>query len=60
MECKYDCEEVARIKETEISHPKVLIGGAPVSMAFCREIGADAYGIDARDAVIRVRELLLD
>jgi 5-methyltetrahydrofolate--homocysteine methyltransferase len=48
------------IKHREIFRPKVLIGGAPISMAFCREIGADAYGIDARDAVIRVRELLFD
>lgn len=30
---------------------KVLIGGAPVTEAFCREIGADGYGPDAGSAV---------
>jgi len=49
---------VDMIKDKELSSLKVLVGGAPVSMAFCREIGADAYGIDARDAVLKVRELL--
>ncbi|MGD8386677.1 MAG: corrinoid protein [Desulfobacteraceae bacterium] len=37
---------------------KVLIGGAPVDQAFCDEIGADAYGTDAVDAVRKVRELM--
>lgn len=36
---------------------KVLIGGPPVSWAFCREIGADAYGSSAPDGVRLVREL---
>lgn len=37
---------------------RVIIGGAPVSADFAREIGADAYGYDAANAVERVRELL--
>lgn len=37
---------------------KVLIGGAPLSTEYCEEIGADAYGSDAREAVTKVRELL--
>lgn len=37
---------------------KVLVGGAPVDQAFCDEIGADAYGTDAVDAVRKVRELI--
>lgn len=37
---------------------KVIIGGAPVDEAFCREIGADAYGMDAMDGVRIVKELL--
>jgi 5-methyltetrahydrofolate--homocysteine methyltransferase len=36
---------------------KVIVGGAPVSEAFAREIGADAYGYDAANAVERVRAL---
>jgi len=37
---------------------KVIVGGAPVSEAWAREIGADAYGYDAANAVERVRALL--
>ncbi len=32
-------------------HTKVLIGGAPVNMDFCREVGADFYSPDPRGAV---------
>lgn len=37
---------------------KVIVGGAPVSAEFAREIGADAYGYDAANAVDRVKGLL--
>jgi 5-methyltetrahydrofolate--homocysteine methyltransferase len=37
---------------------KTIVGGAPVSAAFAREIGADAYGFDAANAVDRVKHLL--
>lgn len=37
---------------------KVIVGGAPVSEAWAREIGADAYGFDAANAVERVRALV--
>jgi 5-methyltetrahydrofolate--homocysteine methyltransferase len=37
---------------------KIIVGGAPVSESFAREIGADAYARDAVTAVDRVRELL--
>lgn len=37
---------------------KTVVGGAPVSEAFAREIGADAYGFDAANAVDRVRTLV--
>jgi 5-methyltetrahydrofolate--homocysteine methyltransferase len=36
---------------------KVIVGGAPVSEAWARQIGADAYGYDAASAVERVRLL---
>ena len=49
---------VSLAKEKGLSSTKVIIGGAPVDMAFCKEIGADAYGIDAMDAVRKVRDLL--
>lgn len=37
---------------------RVIVGGAPVSEAWAREIGADAYGYDAANAVDRVRALV--
>lgn len=37
---------------------KVIIGGAPVSPAFAKKIGADGYSANATDAVQLVRELL--
>jgi 5-methyltetrahydrofolate--homocysteine methyltransferase len=36
---------------------KVIVGGAPVSETYAREIGADAHGYDAANAVERVRAL---
>jgi 5-methyltetrahydrofolate--homocysteine methyltransferase len=36
----------------------VIVGGAPVTEQFAREIGADAYGFDAANAVERVMVLL--
>jgi dimethylamine corrinoid protein len=36
---------------------RVLIGGAPVSTAFARDIGADAYGGSAAEAVQIARDL---
>jgi 5-methyltetrahydrofolate--homocysteine methyltransferase len=35
-----------------------IVGGAPVTEAFAREIGADAYGFDAGGAAAAVRALL--
>jgi len=40
------------------SQVKVIIGGAPVDEKFAEEIGADAYGKDPRQAVLKARELL--
>ena len=37
---------------------KTIVGGAPVSAEFAREIGADAYGFDAANAVDRVKSLI--
>ena len=37
---------------------KVMVGGAPVSARFAREIGADAYGCNATDALEKARELM--
>ena len=37
---------------------RTIVGGAPVSAEFAREIGADAYGFDAANATDKVKELL--
>ncbi len=37
---------------------KTIVGGAPVSKDFARNIGADAYGFDAANAVDRVKSLI--
>jgi len=37
---------------------RIIVGGAPVSEGFAREIGADAYAFDAASAVDRVRALV--
>ncbi len=51
--------EVVKLKnEKALSSVKVIIGGAPLSLDFCKEIGADAYGVDAMDAVVQVKELM--
>ena len=37
---------------------KVMIGGAPVTEKYAREISADAYASDAGSAVIKAKALL--
>ena len=37
---------------------KTIVGGAPVSPEFAREIGADGYASDGATAVERVKSLL--
>jgi 5-methyltetrahydrofolate--homocysteine methyltransferase len=37
---------------------KTIVGGAPVSAAYASEIGADAHGFDAANAVDRVKALV--
>jgi 5-methyltetrahydrofolate--homocysteine methyltransferase len=36
---------------------RTIVGGAPVSADFANDIGADAYGFDAANAVDRVKAL---
>jgi 5-methyltetrahydrofolate--homocysteine methyltransferase len=41
-----------------LENTRVMVGGAPVTESFAREIGADAYGEDAADAKEKALELL--
>ncbi len=36
---------------------KILVGGAPITEAFCKQIGADGYAPDATSAAIKAVEL---
>ena len=52
-------EVVERIeKEGLTGNVRTIVGGAPVNQEFAREIGADAYGYDAANAVDRVKQLM--
>jgi 5-methyltetrahydrofolate--homocysteine methyltransferase len=48
----------AALREAGLSDVRTIIGGAPVSEAFAREIGADGYGYDAARACEIVRTWL--
>ena len=37
---------------------KIIIGGAPINDTFAQEVGADAYGHDAIDAVDKIKALI--
>lgn len=50
-------ETAAKIKQ-EADSPKVMVGGAPVTDEFAKEIGADGYAPDAASAVDLARTLL--
>jgi len=54
MKTTIDALETAGLR----THVKVLIGGAPVTMQYAKEIGADGYSESASGAVGLVRNLL--
>lgn len=50
-------EVIAKVKETNLSC-KVMVGGAVLTAEYAQSIGADAYSPDARNAVVKAKELL--
>jgi 5-methyltetrahydrofolate--homocysteine methyltransferase len=47
------------VKERNLSGKiKVIVGGAPLTDDYARQIGADAYGFDGMNAVDKVKELI--
>ncbi len=50
---------VAAIKAASLDDVKVIVGGAPVTAEFAREIGADGYAPDAGSAVEVVKAALI-
>jgi 5-methyltetrahydrofolate--homocysteine methyltransferase len=52
-------DTVSAIKGSDIGNRvKILIGGAPIDLAFASKIGADSYGEDAPEAVNKAMELI--
>lgn len=49
---------VQKMKEADLGHVKICVGGAPISAEYAREIGADGYAADAASAVELFKRLL--
>lgn len=50
---------VKAIKESQYSNSvKIIVGGAPITKDFTERIGADAFGKDAVDGVLTMKEML--
>ncbi|TAK54491.1 MAG: cobalamin-binding protein [Dehalococcoidia bacterium] len=49
---------VATLRASDLGDLKLVVGGAPVTEAFARSIGADGYAPDASSAVALVRSLV--
>jgi 5-methyltetrahydrofolate--homocysteine methyltransferase len=53
-----EMEKTVALLRKEGLEQKILVGGAVVTDAFAREIGADGYGGDAMEAVVQMRRLV--
>jgi 5-methyltetrahydrofolate--homocysteine methyltransferase len=52
-------EVIHELKEAGLEGKfRTIIGGAPINQSFADEVGADAYGHDAIDAVEKIRKLV--
>ena len=49
---------IAAVKAAGLTGVKIVIGGAPITSEFAKEIGADAFAPDAASAVDVVRNLI--
>ena len=52
-------ETVNALKTSGLKGFKVIVGGAPVTLEFASEIGADGYAADAGGAAIKAKELVM-
>jgi 5-methyltetrahydrofolate--homocysteine methyltransferase len=52
-----EMRKVVQLRDKKSPHTKIIIGGAAVSPGFAKEIGADAYGKDAMDAIQKIQTL---
>ncbi|MEM4488887.1 MAG: corrinoid protein [Desulfurococcaceae archaeon] len=52
-------EVIEKLKEAGLRDKvRIIIGGAATSESFAKSIGADAWGADAKDALVKVKKLL--
>ena len=49
---------VSALRAAGLTHTKIIVGGAPITAEFAREIGADGFSADAASAVDLVRKLV--
>jgi 5-methyltetrahydrofolate--homocysteine methyltransferase len=49
---------IRAVRDADLPHVKVIVGGAPVTAEYAHEIGADGYAPDAAAAVIVARRAL--
>jgi trimethylamine corrinoid protein len=53
-----DLIEQVNANESDRKRFKILVGGGPMTAERAKEIGADAFGKDASEAVVKARELM--
>ena len=53
-----DLIELVRANESDRMRFKILVGGGPMTAEKARDIGADAFGKDASEAVVKAKELI--
>jgi len=51
-------QTITALRNSDMKHVKVVIGGAPITQSFATEIGADGFAADAASAVDVVRKLV--
>ena len=51
-------ETVNALKTSGLGNFKVIVGGAPVTPEYAREIGADAYAPDAGSAAVKAKDIV--
>jgi len=51
---------ITALKQADLTHSKIIIGGAPITQAYADRVGADAYAADASRAVEKVKQMLAD
>ena len=52
-----EMRKVVELRDLRGFKAKIIIGGAAVTSSYAREIGADAYGKDAMDAIKKIEKL---